>query len=164
MTKEERSQLIARYKEGNKRVTEALREITPEELDFKIAPDKWSCREVVQHLADSESISGHRLKRLLVEFSPYIQGYDQDEYARRFRYARRAIEPALEVFRCARQTTAELFDLMTEEDWKRQGEHSDSGPYSVESWLKIYAAHAHQHAEQIQRNRASYKKGRQEHR
>jgi hypothetical protein len=42
---------------------------------------------------------------------------------------------------------------MTEDDWRRTGTHAESGPYSVEDWLTIYAAHAHDHAAQIKRAR-----------
>jgi hypothetical protein len=59
--------------------------------------------------------------------------------------------PALEAFRSARETTGQLLELMNEADWKRSGTHTESGPYSMEDWLKIYAAHAHNHAAQIRR-------------
>ncbi len=49
--------------------------------------------------------------------------------------------------------TAELLDRMTDADWARQGTHSESGPYGVEDWLRIYAGHAHDHANQIRRAR-----------
>ena len=42
---------------------------------------------------------------------------------------------------------------MGEADWSRQGWHSDSGLYTAEGWLRIYAAHAHNHAAQIDRLR-----------
>ena len=38
---------------------------------------------------------------------------------------------------------------MTEEDWRREGTHTEHGRYTVERWLEIYATHAHKHAEQI---------------
>ena len=60
-------------------------------------------------------------------------------------------------FEAARATSAQLLDLMTEADWKRAGEHSESGPYSTETWLKIYSDHAHNHADQIRKNRSAYK-------
>ncbi len=40
---------------------------------------------------------------------------------------------------------------MSDEDWSRCGWHSESGLYSAETWLRIYADHAHNHAEQIVR-------------
>ena len=106
--------------------------------------------EIVHHLADSETVSGIRLKRLLVEDRPLIQGYDQEAFASKLNYNSREIGPALEAFRSARANTAQLFELMSEEDWKREGTHSESGSYTAEDWLRIYAAHAHNHAAQIQ--------------
>ncbi len=82
-----------------------------------------------------------------------IQGYDQDAYAARLNYNNRDIAPALEAFRSARATTAQLFDSMSDEDWQREGTHSESGSYTAEDWLAIYAAHAHNHANQIGRLR-----------
>lgn len=114
---------------------------------------KWSAREIVHHLGDSESTSAWRLRKLLVEDNPVIQGYDQDQFAARLRYNERDMAPALEAFRCARETTTQLLHLMTEDDWQRAGTHTESGRYTAEDWLKIYAAHAHNHAAQIQRLR-----------
>ena len=157
MISQERAALINQYKNGYKEVAEALRGISPEELDFRRAPGKWSAREIVHHLADSEMTSAIRLRRLLVEHHPYIQGYDQDEFAKKLYYTKRPIDAALKTLETARATTAELLDIMGEEDWKRTGEHSDSGPYSPETWLSIYAVHAHNHANQIRQNRSAYK-------
>jgi hypothetical protein len=91
------------------------------------------------------------LRRLLVEDHPLIQGYDQDAYAAGLNYNRRDVAPSLDAFRAARATAAQLFEFMSDEDWQREGTHSESGSYSGEDWLKIYAAHAHNHAAQIQR-------------
>jgi len=156
MTANERRALIARYQAGFGEVVEALRGIAADELDWRPAPTEWSAREVVHHLADSETISGIRLRRLLTEDTPTIQGYDEQEYARRLRYQNRPMEPALEAFKAARATTAQLLDAMMEADWQRAGVHSESGPYSATRWLEIYAAHAHDHADQIRQNRASW--------
>jgi len=160
MTPEERTALINQYKAGNKQVADALRDVSEAELDFRRAPGKWTVREIVHHLADSETTSGIRLRKLIVEQQPLIQGYDQDEFAKRLQYSRRPIEPALKAFTAARETTAQILDLMNEADWKRMGEHTESGPYSAESWLSIYAVHAHNHADQIRQNRAAFKQQR----
>lgn len=153
MTPEERQSLIAQYKAGFAEVSQNLANFPQNLLTAHPIPGKWSAAEIIHHLADSETISGHRLRRLLVEDHPLIQGYDQDQYATQLRYNEREIAPALEAFRAARTTTAQLIDLMTEDDWRRAGTHSESGPYTAEDWLKIYAAHAHNHAAQIGRLR-----------
>jgi hypothetical protein len=157
MTNEERQALIARYKQGFEEVRRSLEGMTDEEMKSRPLPGKWSACEVVQHLGDSEMTSAIRLRKLLTEDDPVIQGYDQDLYAARLRYNERPLGPALEAFRAARETTAQILDSMTEEDWARAGTHTESGRYTAEDWLTIYAAHAHNHAAQIRRLREALK-------
>ena len=153
MTQEERQALIAQYKAGYDEVARSLEGFPAASLSAHPLPGKWSAREIVQHLADSEMNSAIRLRKLLTEESPQIQGYDQEDYARRLRYNERDIAPALDALRGARATTGQLLDSMTEDDWAREGTHTESGRYTAEDWLRIYAAHAHNHAAQIRRLR-----------
>ena len=148
MDQQERKTLIAQYRDGYAAIAEALLKITPEELDARPGPGRWTPREIVHHLADSEMTSAVRLRRLLAEDRPAIVGYDQDEFARRLHYDR-PHESSLELFKYARLATAELLECMTEAEWQREGTHTEHGRYSVGRWLEIYAAHAHQHADQI---------------
>ena len=153
MTTEERKQLINQYKDGHDEVANALEGFPADKLTAHPIAGKWSAAEIVHHLADSETTSALRLRRLLAEDHPLIQGYDQDTYAARLNYNQREIGPSLDAFRGARASTAQLFDFMSDEDWQREGTHSESGSYSAHDWLKIYAAHAHNHAAQIRRLR-----------
>jgi len=149
-----RRNLVDRYKDGHRLVLEALAGASGAELDVAPAPGKWTAREIVHHLADSEMTSAIRLRLLVASPAPpEIRGYDQDEFARRLRYSKRPIQAALDAFGAARRTTVEILDGLTEDDWLRTGTHSESGPYSVERWLEIYAAHGHDHAAQIRRLR-----------
>jgi hypothetical protein len=155
-----RKDLIDRYKDGYRVVAEALAGAAAKELDTRPAPGKWTAREVVHHLADSEMTAAIRLRWLLAVDRPTILGSDQDEFARRLYYDR-PIEASLEAFKAARSATAEILDRMSEADWTREGTHTESGRYSVARWLEIYAAHAHGHAEQIRvaRDAARKQKG-----
>jgi hypothetical protein len=107
----------------------------------------------VHHLADSEMTAAIRLRRLVAEDSPDVGSYDEGEYARRLYYSR-PIANSLQAFRFARESTAELLDRMTPEEFSRTGRHPEHGLYSVDRWLEIYATHAHNHAQQITRARA----------
>ena len=157
MTPDERQQLIAQYKDGYRVVAEALVKITPEELDAKPAPGKWSARQIVHHLGDSEMTAAIRFRLLLAEDRPAIKGYDQDRFADRLHYER-PHEASLEVFRAARAATADLMACMTEADWLREGTHSEVGRFGLDTWLRIYGTHAHRHAEQIRIARSSLKR------
>ena len=148
MEADERKNLIEQYRRGYEAVVAALLKITPDELDVKPGPKKWSVREIVHHLADSEMIAAARLRYLLGQDRPTIHGYDQDEFARRLYYDR-PHEVSLELFRIVRESTAEILDRLTPAEWIREGTHTQAGAYGVESWLKTYAAHAHKHATQI---------------
>jgi hypothetical protein len=149
----DRPALLATYRSGHAAVLAALEGITGEELDRRPAGGGWSAREVCHHLADSEMTSAIRLRRLLAEDDPVISGYDEEAFARRLHYDR-PIEPSLEAFRWARETTAAILERLTEDDWARTGTHADSGPYGVETWLEIYADHGEAHAAQIRAARS----------
>jgi hypothetical protein len=145
---EERKTLVEKYKRGYTEVAEALLKITQEELDYKPDPARWSVKEIIHHLADSEMTAAVRLRLLLAHDRPTLQGYNQDEFARRLYYDR-PHQISLELFRLARQSTAEILDRLTPTEWVREGTHSEVGPYGVETWLKTYSEHAHKHARQI---------------
>jgi len=148
MDAEARNKLIEQYKDGYRIVAEALVGATDEELDGRPARGKWSAREVVHHLADSEMTAAIRARLLVAIDRPQIVGFDQDEFARRLHYDR-PIEASLETFKAARRSTAELLQRLTDAEWAREGTHTEHGRYTLERWLEIYAAHAHKHAEQI---------------
>jgi len=149
-----RKRLIDEYKDGYRAVAEALTGATDAELDAHPAPGKWSAREIVHHLADSEMTSAIRLRLLLATERPTILGYDENEFAKRLHYDR-PIQASLAALETARRSTAEILDRMGESDWVREGTHTDSGRYTMDTWLEIYAVHAHNHAAQIRRARAA---------
>ena len=70
MTFEERQQLVAQYKAGYDEVARNLDGFPEESLTVNAIQGKWSAAEIVHHLADSETTSALRLRRLLVEW-PY---------------------------------------------------------------------------------------------
>lgn len=156
MDESKRKALIGQYRDGYSAVAEALLKITEDELNTPPAPGKWCVREIVHHLGDSEMIAAVRLRFLLAQDRPAIQAYDQDEFARRLQYDR-PYQTSLELFRYARESTAEILERMSPADWRREGTHSELGAYSVETWLEIYAAHAHKHATQIRAARGEVK-------
>ncbi len=149
----DRAAALVRFRGGYEEVEDALAGATDEELDREPAGgDGWTARKVVHHLADSEATAYVRLRRLIAEDDPQIQGYDEAEFARRLHYERR-IASSLAVLGAVRQASLDLLESLTPEEWERAGTHSESGAYSVDRWLEIYVRHPHEHAEQIRRAR-----------
>lgn len=151
MDPQRRAELVERYLACTAEVDDALKGITEAELDLRVG-DEWTVREIVHHLGDSEMRSALRLRQLLAEDDPVIVGYDEGHYARVLFYDR-PIEASLTAFRGARDSTGELLVRLSEAQWARTGTHTEDGAYGVEAWLEIYAAHGHDHAEQIRRAR-----------
>src|SRR4029077_13643591 len=85
---------IERYRSGTADLEDALRGITDEELDRPQADGEWTARQVVHHLADGEAMSYTRLRRLVADDDPVIQGYDEPVFAQRLPYDR-PIAPSL---------------------------------------------------------------------
>jgi hypothetical protein len=154
MDRKTRDDLVARYKDGYRAVMEALQGATEAELDARPAPDKWTAREIVHHLADSEMTSAVRLRLLVAEDRTEIRPYDEKLFARTLHYDR-PIATSLVAFQAARLSTADLLDRLSDVQWSKTGSHPEHQTYGVERWLEIYAAHAHNHAAQITRARAS---------
>jgi len=146
--------LIERYRTGMADLDDALVGMTEEELDRPEGDGEWTPRQVVHHLADGEAMSYTRLRRLVADDAPVIQGYDEPLFARRLHYER-PIDSSLAVVRAVREASLDLMRVMTPEDWAKTGTHSEHASYSVLRWLEIYAEHVHEHAEQIRRARAA---------
>jgi hypothetical protein len=149
----DRAALLERYRTGSDAVDTALADITDEELDRRPADGGWSARMVAHHLADSEAMAYTRVRRLIADEDPQIAGYDEPRWAERLHYDR-PISEALAVMRAVRAASLALLEALTPEEWERVGVHSESGAYSVDRWLRIYANHPHDHADQIRRARS----------
>ena len=158
MAPEERQALIEQYADGYSEVVKSLEGFPEDNLTAHPIEGKWSACEIVQHLADSEMTSAIRIRKLIAQERPAIEGYDQEAFAERLKYNERDIQPALDALRGARSTTTQLLRMLTEEDWQREGYHPEHAAYTAEDWLRIYAAHAHNHAAQIRRLREALKK------
>ena len=152
LTAAERATLIERYARGPALLSAALAKVPRETLKWKPGPDRWSAHEIVVHCADSETNAHMRLRYLLAEPEPLIVGYDQDVWAKRFDYHAHPIDVALATVKAVRANTVPLLERATEQDWRRVGRHTESGPYSAEDWLAVYAEHLEKHSRQIERN------------
>ena len=141
---------IAAYRVATEQFLVVASTLSEADLDRRPPqPDGWTPRMVIHHVADSETNSYVRLRRLLAEpAGTTIQGYDEAQWARVLHYDR-PVSLSLAVFRAVRDSSAELLDLISPDDLDRAGVHSESGPYTLADWLDTYVAHARDHAEQI---------------
>src|SRR5215211_4539855 len=115
MEKHEREAKIELYGKGFDLLIETLDDIPHEMWTFKPEPNEWSVREVLVHLADSESNAALRARKLIVEPGGTLMGYDQNKWAAELDYHEQSYEDALEVVRLARKTTYQLLKKQPDE-------------------------------------------------
>ena len=114
---------------------------------------KWSVRQVVQHLADSDLVWGYRVRMVLAQDRPPLTGYDQDLWAGRLHYERAPVDEALDQFAVLRRSNLRLLRSASPEDLRRVGVHAERGEESVEHMLRMYAGHDLLHLRQLARIR-----------
>jgi len=151
----ERAALIDRYARGPALLQAALAKVPHDAMQWRPGPKRWSAHEIIVHCADSETNSHGRLRTLLAEQDPVIQGYDQDRWAELLDYHSLPLDAALSTVVAVRANTVPVLRRLNERDWRRIGRHTESGPYAVEDWLAIYAEHLEKHSRQIERNIAA---------
>jgi hypothetical protein len=151
------SDLLERFRRGPELVAVAITGAAGAELDFVPAPDKWSIRQILCHLADSEMVCADRFRRVIAEDNPTIVGYDEKAWARNLDYSRRKISQALDTFRRTRAENYALLKELPEATFTRTGTHTERGPVSLLQLLRMDAEHAENHARQLQALRMEYK-------
>jgi hypothetical protein len=150
-------ELLEKYRRGPELIAAAMTGAAGSELDYVPAPGRWSVRQILCHMTDSEIVAAARFRRIIAEEKPSILGYSQDAWALNLDYAHRRVSQAMETFRHIRSWTFELLSSLPEAAWSRTGMHAERGEMSLLEMLRIYARHAEKHSDQIRGVRASYK-------
>jgi hypothetical protein len=149
---------LERFRRGAEVLATVLTGAAGEEVDFAPAPGKWTIRQIMAHLADSELVGAQRMRRVIAEENPTLTAFDQDAWTRNLDYARRRPTQSLETFRRLRAENYELLKELPEAAFERSGVHTENGRMTLRSLLEGYADHAESHARQLQSIRAEYKK------
>lgn len=116
-------------------------------------PGKWSMRQVLRHLADSDIVWAWRMRLALAQERPPITGYDQDAWAERLGYGDADARDSLDDFEALRRSNLRLLERATPADMARVGVHEERGEESVAHMMRMYAGHDLLHIRQLHRIR-----------
>jgi DinB superfamily len=152
------AETLERFRRGAEVLAVVLTGVYGEEMDFTTAPEKWSIRQIIAHLADSELVGAQRFRQVIAEDKPTLTAFDQNAWARNLDYARRLPKQSLETFRRIRAENHELLKGVPESTFERTGMHTERGPLTLRQLLDGYAGHAESHGRQMQAIRDEYKK------
>ncbi len=156
----EHAELLDRFRRGPELLAVALTGLGAEESDWTPSPDKWSIRQIVAHLADTEIAVAHRFRQVIAEDHPTLVAFDQEAWAHHLDYARRKAAASLDSFRRLRAENFELLKDLPAAAFERTGNHTERGPLSLAGLLETYTGHVEKHARQVQTLRDQFKQQR----
>ncbi len=123
--------------EQNKRATEDfLIDIPDKKWNFSYGHDKWTIKEVILHLIDTERVFSYRAMRIARGDTTALPGFDQDVFVKNSQANRRSIGTLISEFMVTRQATIFMYKNFSEEQWQMKG--SASGVV----WTPIGSAYA----------------------
>lgn len=114
-----------------------LTELSP---DTRYAPGKWSVKQVLGHMMDTERVMAYRALRISRGDTTPLPGFDQDVLANGARFDGQSMDDLIEEFECVRKSTILQLKPMTSEMWGRVGTVSDH-PVSARALAYIIGGH-----------------------
>jgi hypothetical protein len=112
--------------------------------DLRYAPDKWSLKEVLGHINDTERIMSYRALRISRGDQTPIEGFEQDDYVRNGPFARTPLADLIEDYIAVRRATVSLFRDLDEAAWTRRGVAANN-EVTVRALAFIIAGHELHH-------------------
>lgn len=113
------------------------------------ARDGWSPAEIATHLADTEVVTGWRMRQTLAVDEPDIQPYDQDAWAEALHYDKRDLTLSLDAFAAARRANLEILRLLSDAEWERAYRHEEYGRLTLRQKIQHISDHDLAHLRQI---------------
>jgi uncharacterized damage-inducible protein DinB len=117
--------------------------------NFRYAPNKWTVKETLGHITDSERIFAYRALRIARQDTTPLNGFEQDDYVRAGGFGERSLADLAEEFGLVRSATVALFRPLGEEAWLRRGS-ANKNEVTVRALAYIIAGHELHHREILQ--------------
>lgn len=112
--------------------------------NFRYAPDKWTVKEVLGHIGDTERIFAYRILRIARADRTPMEGFEQDDYVRNAAFNKRPLAGLAEEFALVRSATIALLRGIEKEAWLRRG-IANKNEVSVRALAFIIAGHELHH-------------------
>lgn len=132
--------IIEGLRQGKSRTLQFFKSLTSEQWVHTYAPDKWTPKEVLQHLIDTERIFGYRAFRIGRRDTTALAGFDQDLFVPPSDANNKSVDQLLEEYTITRDYTLSLVGSLSSEDLASMGNASNS-PVSARAALWIVVAH-----------------------
>ena len=141
--------LISRLRAAHER-TLPFFDLSEADLERQYAPDKWSVRFILHHLADTETVLYDRIRRVISEPRQVIWAFDQDAWAARLEYASFPLAVSQRIFSAVREAVIHQARAHYEENGHLEFIHSEVGVRTLRDEFEKVAWHNERHLTQIE--------------
>ena len=148
ITSDLKKQFIGEINDLPNNLVAAVKDLSDEQLDTPYRPEGWTVRQTVHHVADSHLNSQIRFKLALTENMPTIRPYYEDRWAE-LDDSFLPIEPSIKIIEGLHHRWTTLLNTMSDDDFQRKLIHPDSGEWTLEQMLALYAWHGRHHTAHI---------------
>jgi hypothetical protein len=124
--------------------TAALFQSASSKADFRYAPGKWTVKEMLGHVNDTERIMAYRALRIARGDQTPLAGFEQDDYIRDGNFGQRTLPDLIEEFTAVRKATLHLFRHVDAEIAARRGT-ANGDAVSIRALVYIIAGHELHH-------------------
>ena len=142
------TELISGFINGKSEVISFFKSIPEEKLEYRYQPEKWTVKEVFQHLIDTERIFMYRCFRIARNDKTNIEGFEQDDYVIPSEANTKSIENLLEEFKINRENSIMMLKSISEKNLSFVGA-SNGGVMSARSAAFTILGHDIHHTEVI---------------
>lgn len=136
--------LLSVLKENLVKTVALFEGISEEDGHFRYSPNKWSIKEVLGHMADTERIMSYRLLRIGRGDQTALAGFNENDYIEGSDFSRLSIKNILEDFTATRNATITLIQNMPEKAWAHKG-FANNTEVTARAVAYIIAGHAIHH-------------------
>lgn len=153
--------LIARYARGVENFDPRALKLADNQLDTAFLPEagvgRWPVRVLLGHLADSELVQAHRVRRTVAEDNPVFSVWDENAFTQSGLYgdpatgSKHPIGAFVATIHTLRRWTSEWLKTLTPEQWGRAALHPEKGPQTVRSLVESTTWHLEHHADFLNR-------------
>jgi uncharacterized damage-inducible protein DinB len=136
--------VVAALQKQAQETRELLSKVSADKAEFRYAPGKWSVKEVLGHINDTERIMSYRVLRIARGDQTPIEGFEQDDYIAAGKFGRRTIDDLLQEFATIRNATLQLVRHVDAEAAERRGT-ANQKQISARAIVYVIAGHELHH-------------------
>ena len=157
MTNPDTQAMLDRFAAAPDALRRAIADLDPRSYDRSPSTGEWTPRQIVRHLADTETLGALCIRLTIAQQQPTLPLYDQEAWARNLDYAHddpATLAGAIELFSLLRAASTRLLAMLPPDGWVRAADHPRRGRTTVRDLLEMYTTHAQSHLDQLRKGAA----------